>query len=110
AREDHDAPTIERALHDVLDALRDRADRDALLLVDLLRLGLLDVRGRHLDLDDVRAELRGAVCRVGDDVDRGLAFLRESRAARIGPDDDREAGLLRLDREAAELLVHLLYA
>ena len=35
------------------------ADRDLVLLVDLLGLGLLDVGRRRLDLDDVRAELGG---------------------------------------------------
>jgi hypothetical protein len=45
------------------------------LVVDLARFVLLDVRRRRLDLDDVRAELRRDLRRVGDDVDRRLALL-----------------------------------
>ena len=54
---------------------------------------------RRLDLDDVRAELRGDLRRVGDDVDRRLAFLGDAGAARVGPDDDRRGrASLRLER------------
>src|SRR5262249_4675338 len=106
AREDDDAPPVERALHDVADALGERADRDALLLVDLLRRLLLDVRRRRLHLDDVRAQLAGDLGRVGDDVDRRLTLLRERRAARVRPHHDGEAFRLRLAREVADLLVH----
>ena len=72
--------------------------RDLALLVDLLRLVLLDVSLRRLDLDDVRAELRGDLRGVGADVDRRLALLREAGAARVAPDDDGEALALGLER------------
>src|SRR6185503_18025610 len=107
AGEDDDSAPGEGALHDVTDALGERADGDLLLLVDLLRGRLLEVRGRRLHLHDVRAELAGDLRRVGDDVDRGLPLLRDPRAARIGPDDDGQALPLRLLGEAADLVEHL---
>src|SRR5262245_13102521 len=106
AREDHDAATAEGALHDVTRAIRERADRDLLRLVDFLRGLLLDLLGRRLDLDDVRAELSCDLGRVGADVDRGLALLAQRAAARIAPHDDRETGRLRLFGDRAQLHVH----
>jgi hypothetical protein len=73
----------------------------------LARLVLLDVRGRRLDLDDVGAEQAGAVRGVGDDVERGLAVLRELAAARVRPDHGRQADLARLRDQLADLAVHL---
>ena len=89
AREDDDALAVEGALDAVTHAVGERLDRHVVLLEDLLRLGLLDVRRRRLDLDDVRAELRGDLRRVRRHVDRRLAFLGETGAARIGPHDRR---------------------
>jgi len=107
AREDHDAPPVEGALHHVAHALGQRADRDLVLLVDLLRGLELDVLGGRLHLDEVRAELRRDLRGVGHDVDRRLALLRDARAARVGPDHDREAHGLGFLGELADLLVHL---
>src|SRR6266496_2637249 len=104
AREDHDAAAAERALHHVADAVGQRLDRDVVLLVDLLGLRVLDELLRRLDLDDVRPHLRRDLRGVGANVDGGLAFLRDAAAARIAPHDDREPGLLRLERELTELL------
>src|SRR6184192_1449616 len=106
-REDDDAPPVEGALHHVAHALGQGGDRDALLLVDLLRRRLLDVRRRRLHLDDVRAQLAGDLRRVGDHVDRRLALLGDARAARVGPDDDRQALALGFLGEGADLTVHL---
>src|SRR2546428_328648 len=107
AREDHDAPPVEGALHHVAHALGEGRDRDTLLLVDLLRRRLLDVRRRRLHLDDVRAQLAGNLRRVGDHVDRRLAFLGDARASRVGPDDHGEALALGLVGQLADLAVHL---
>ena len=87
-------------------ALGERSEGDTLLLVDLLRRGLLEVRRGQLHLDDVGAELGGDVRGVRRDVDRGLALLGEPRAARVRPDDHGEPALLRLLGEGAELAVH----
>jgi len=46
------------------DAVGQRLRGDLVLLEDLLRLRLLDVILRRLDLDDVRPELRGDLRRV----------------------------------------------
>src|SRR5262249_35132363 len=89
------------ALHDVLHAVGQRRDRDLLALVHLLRRVLLDVVGRRLDLDHVRAELRGDLGRVGADVDRRLAGLAEALAARIAPDHHGEPVVLRPPGRAA---------
>src|SRR5262245_31477690 len=107
AREDHDAPAVERAAHDVADAVGQRLERNLVLLEHLLRLFLGDVRRRRLDLHDVRAEEARDLRRVRDDVDGRLALLVESVAARIAPDDDREPLRLRLFRHRADLGVHL---
>src|SRR5262245_12663879 len=106
AREDDDAAAGEGALHDMLHALGQRADGNLLLLVDLLGSVLLDVRRGQLHLDDVGAELRGDLRRVGDHVDGGLALLRDAGTARIRPHHDRQALALRLLSEVAQLLVH----
>ena len=108
AREDDDAPAVEGALHDVAHALGQRGDRDALLLVDLLRGFLLDVVGRRLHLDEVRAELRGDLRRVGA---RRRSRSRppsrcRSRAGRTRPRPPRPTRL-RLLGELADLPVHL---
>src|SRR5262249_46627477 len=96
AREDHYPAAVERALDHMTDALGDRADGDPFLLVVFLRLRQLDRRARHFHLDPVRAELCRDVRGVGDDVDGGLAFLAETRAARVRPYDDGEPDALRL--------------
>src|SRR5690606_5562771 len=93
----------EGALEDVADARLERAHVDR--LVCLLRVLELDVARGRLDLHDVGAELAGDLRGVGDDVDRGLALLGEI-AARVGPDDGRQADLARLADEVAEVLVH----
>src|SRR5712671_4998024 len=107
AGEDDDAAAAERTLHHVLHAVGQRGDRDLLRLVHLLRRLLLDVFGRRLDLDDVRAELGGDLRRIGADVDRGLALLRQAAAARVAPDDDREADRLGRLGQLPQLHVHL---
>src|SRR6266700_3243820 len=78
-------PAVEGGLDDVTHALGERSEGDTLLLVDLLRRGLLEVRRGQLHLDDVGAELGGDVRGVRRDVDRGLALLGEPRAARVRP-------------------------
>ena len=103
AGEDDDAPAGEARLHDMGDALGQRADLDLLLLIDLLRLGLLEMGRRRLHLDDMGAEQGGHMRGIGGDVDGGLALLRDA-AARIGPDDDGEAAILGLLGELADLL------
>src|SRR5271170_7782615 len=64
------------------------------------------MRTRELDLDDISAQLRGDLRSVCDDVEGGLAFLADTRAARIGPYDDGEAVLLGLRGDLLQLLVH----
>src|SRR5215470_4502684 len=107
ARENDDAAAVERRLHDVPHALGERADRHLRRFVDLLRRRLLEVRRRQLHLDDVRAELRGDVRGVRRHVNGRLALLREARAARVRPDDDRQPVGLGFLRLGADLLVHL---
>ncbi len=102
AGEDHDAPAVEGALHHVLDALPERGGGDGVLLVDLLRLGLLqEVLGR-LHLDDVGAELGGDLGGVGHHVQGGLALLAEAGAARVGPDHRGQAHLPGLQDQRAQ--------
>src|SRR4030095_8002363 len=101
-----DAATAEGALHDVTRAVRERADRDLLRLVDLLRGLLLDVLGRRLHLDDVRAELGCDLRRVGAHVDRSLALLAQRAAARVAPHHDRETGRLCFFGDLTQLHVH----
>ena len=84
AREDDDATAVEGGLHDVADARGRGRDVDILLLVDRLCRRQLEMRGRRLDLDDMRAELGGDLCGIGADVDRGLALTRQVAAARVG--------------------------
>src|SRR5438046_1493608 len=79
--EDDDPPPAEGTLHHVTDAVGERRQRHALLLVHLLRRGLLDVRARGLHLDDVRAQLGGDLRRIGDDIDRRLALFGYPRSA-----------------------------
>src|SRR6185312_8237038 len=107
AREDDDALAVECTLHAMLHAVAEGLRRDAVLLEDLLRLGLLDVVLRRLDLDDVRAELRRDLRRVTADVDRGLAVLGDAGAARVGPDDGWKSNRFGLQDELAESFVHL---
>ena len=108
SREDHDAAPVERRLHHVPDPIRQRCDRNAFGLVDLARGVLLDVIGRRLYLDHVRAELRGDLRGIGHNVDRGFALPSKcpSRAdtTRRPPRDPR----LWLPRSISlDLLVHL---
>ncbi len=88
------------------DALGRGADRDAGGFVDLLGRRLLDMGGGQLHLDDVRAELRGDLRRVADDVDGGLARLRQGRAAGVGPDHHGEPDALGLFGDRPNLAVH----
>src|SRR3954471_12761479 len=46
AREHHDSAAVEARLHDVAYPLRQGADRDLALLIDLLGLGVLQIVGR----------------------------------------------------------------
>jgi hypothetical protein len=57
-------------------------DVDALRLVDLLGLGLLQVVGGKLHLDDMRAEQRRDMRGIGADVDGGLAVLGQIASPR----------------------------
>src|SRR2546430_2667788 len=77
-------------------AFGERPEGYPLVLVDLLRRGLFDVRRGQLHLDDVGAELGGDVGGVRRDVDRRLAFLGEPRAARVRPHHHGEPVRLRL--------------
>src|SRR5437867_6888280 len=106
AGEDHDAARIEGRLHDVPDPFGQRLDRDLLGLVDLLRRRLLQVISRQLHLDDVGAQLGGDLRRIGDDVERRLAFLAHLAAARIGPDYERQAMPFGFFPYLAGLFVH----
>src|SRR5213593_2034200 len=106
AGEDHDAAPVEGGLHDVPDPFGQRLDRDLLGLVDLLRRRLLQVISRQLHLDDVGAQLGGDLRRIGDDVERRLAFLAHLAAARIGPDYERQAMPFGLFPYLAGLFVH----
>src|SRR5580692_1027445 len=98
-REDDDPLAVEAALDDMLDALGHSLRRNAVLLEDFLRFGLLDDVLRWLDLHDMRAELARDVGGIGDDVGRLLALFREAGAAWIRPNDRREPDLLRLTNE-----------
>src|ERR1700689_2405154 len=109
ARENDDAPAVERRLRDVLDACGEGLDRDLVGVVNLFRLGLFDERGGRLDLDDVGAELRCDLRRVRDHVERGLALLADAGAARGRPDDQRQTVRLGLFTNRARLLVHRLF-
>ena len=60
-----------------------------------------------LHFDDVRTEQGGQVRCIGGDVDRRLAILRQVAAARVGPQDDCEAGRFRLRGQFLEFLHHL---
>src|SRR3546814_4414504 len=55
-------------------------------LIRLLRVLLLDMRARQLDLDDVCAEQRRHVRGIGADIEREFAVLAQLAAARIRPD------------------------
>src|SRR6266852_5546884 len=108
AGEDHDAAPVEGGLHDVPDPLGQRLDRDLLGIVNLLRRRLFQMIGRQLHLDDVGAQLGSDLRRVGDDVERRLAFLADLAAAGIGPDYERQAMPFGFFPDLAGLLVHLL--
>ena len=89
----------------MLDAIR--LLRPVGALIGLFRVVLLDMRGRQLHLDDVRAEQCRHVRGIGADVERQFAVLRQLAAARIAPDDGGDADRLRLFGQFADLL-HLL--
>src|SRR3989475_283549 len=108
AGEDHDAAPVEGGLHDVPHPIGQRLDRNLLRLVHLLRRRLLQVIGRQLHLDDVGAQLGRDLRRIGDDVERRLAFLTDLAAAGIGPDYERQAMPLGFFPDLAGLLVHVL--
>src|SRR5712692_5742291 len=108
AGEDHDAAPVEGGLHDVPDPLGQRLDRNLLHLVHLLRRRLLQVIGRQLHLDDVGPQLGRDLRRIGDDVERRLAFLADLTAAGVGPDHERQAMPFRFFPDLAGLLVHAL--
>src|ERR1700751_265299 len=54
----------------------------------LMRAAEVEMCSRRLDLDDMRAELRGDLSGIGAHVDRGLALARQVATARVGPDHD----------------------
>src|SRR5208283_5753530 len=89
ARENHDAPAVEGRLDDVLDARRERLERNLVGVVRFFGLGLFDESGGRLDLDHIRTELARDLGRVGDHVERGLALLAYAGAARVRPEDQR---------------------
>ena len=109
ARENDDSPAGECSLHDVLNARRERFERNLLGVVNFFSLGLFDERGGRLDLDDIGAELRRDLRRVCDHVERGLALLADAGAARVRPDDERQAVGLGFFANRARLLVHRLF-
>src|SRR6185312_16052444 len=78
-----------------------------LRLVRFLRLWLLQVRAWQLDLNDIGAELRRDLRCVGHHVERGLALLADSRAARVRPYHHGETMRLRFFSDLLELLIHL---
>lgn len=105
AGEDDDATAIEGALDDVGDALGQGIARDTGALVDFGGCGLLQVGRGELHLDDVGAELGSDLGRVRRDIETGLAFLAQSTATGISPEDDRESGFLRFGGEIGELFI-----
>src|SRR5579871_3572949 len=108
AGEDDDAPPVEGALHNVADPLGQGFDGDTLALVDFAGFVLLDMGGGQLDLEDVRAQLRGDVGRIAGHVNGRLALLAQARPARVGPNDDGQAVALGLGGVGADLLVHVI--
>src|SRR5712691_8177718 len=108
AGEDHDAAPVEGGLHNVSDPIGQCFDRNLLRLVHLLRRRLFQVIGRQLHLDDVGAQLSRDLGRIGDDVERRLAFLADLAAAGIGPDHERQAMPFGFFPDLAGLLVHAL--
>src|SRR3546814_4493685 len=68
-------------------------------LIRLLRVLLLDMRARQLDLDDVCAEQRRHVRGIGADIEREFAVLAQLAAARIRPDHRGDADRLGLRSE-----------
>jgi hypothetical protein len=105
AREDDDAAVAEGGLHDVRDALGQRADGDALVV--LLGGALVHQRGGRLHLDDVRAQLGGDLRGVGHHVHGGLGLGGEVGAARVAPQHGGQAGGARLTDEVAQVAVLL---
>src|SRR3546814_6974491 len=83
-RKHDDAAAIEARLNDMADAIRLFGPVGA--LIRLLRVLLLDMRARQLDLDDVCAEQRRHVRGIGADIEREFAVLAQLAAARIRPD------------------------
>ena len=104
-REDDDALTVERGLHDMLNALRQRPDGN--VLVALLGRVLEDELRRRLHLHDMRAELTRDLRGVRHDIDRGLTFFGEAGAARVRPHDGGKTHSARLVDEVAKVLEHL---
>ena len=87
SRENDNTPACKGALHNVADAIRESFKNHTLLFVDLLRLGLGDVRCRGLHLDDMCTKLCCHVGSVGHHIYRRLVFFAEAFAAGIRPDD-----------------------
>src|SRR5665213_2990460 len=106
AGEDDDTAAGESTINDMANALRRGCNRNVLLLEHLAGGILLDMRGRQLHFDDVRAELSRDLDRVADHIDPGFAFLAQTRSARIGPDDDSKPVALCFLGVSAELPVH----
>src|SRR5271157_5373695 len=86
------APPEKITIRCPLNALCKRGNRDLLLLIHLLGVGKLDLSGRKLHFDDIRAELSGDLGGIGNHVDCRLSLPGEIAAARIGPDHDGETG------------------
>ena len=79
-------------------------DVDLLRLIDLLGFALLQMVGRELHLDDMRAQQRRHMRRVSAHIDGQLAGLRQRFAARIGPDHGGDAVGFRLAAHLRDLL------
>ena len=76
-----------------------------MLLVNLLRLGLLNVRRGQLHLDDVRTQLRCQLRSVCAHIQPGLALFGKLAAARVGPHHNCQAHSFGLEHKFAQLLI-----
>src|ERR1700677_200823 len=106
AGENGDAAAVEGALDNMLDAFGEGGEGDFFLFVNFARGLLLELVGRQLDFDDVRAQFGGNVGGVAANVEGGFAGFAQGGAPGVGPDDDGQAVLFGLGDGFAQLLVH----
>src|SRR6266700_2951452 len=107
SREDHNSSPPKAAFHHMAYPLRQGADWDLFLFINLAGWLLFDVRGRQFDLDNVCPELCRDMSCIAAHIDPCFAFLAQARSSRIGPNDNRQARFLRLFSVSSNLAVHL---